>query len=1247
MEVESKHFINTPHYSEEELEAAKRAWLLKHERDAARFLGPLPDSKSRVPPTQETENETKARESGGSSLFDLLKVIAAITIPAAAQQGRPELPPPTPPERQPQQPRDRFDNNNLDFDDGNEDRSDKKNRQFIETASATDKTILNKVSTIRNVAQAIRIKKHIDEVDKSLLRYIERDPNAQTAWDTYRKENGLGNISSFDYKQELRNLNNLVLLPSDDLSAPRNFTFVEPIKKSRLAREIEDFEKENESWMRRMMKQMWSWSESLFSFRPYEEKIEPIKIENENGVVDLSENMNNQIVTNNTVILGPREDASLQVVKPPTTATTTELTTTTDTTTPIGEETGVIPWQPPTTSADDKPVGEVEEKPTAEDVGVAKPPSAPAKPSLIQIYMKSPNTSQLKETFEQRPEMPTFKTPTSEVLDENVPTKAVDSKVAMSNDLISLMPNANDYGPLDTKIRSAASELEELSKSDKLGKKVATEYVLNFGVDNVYNNTVKAIGEIGRVFNFMQGVTAPIQVVEDLVLNYRAKPQYSSNPDIQLLEESLRQPSVNEKKENVGKWCVYLIAKTIGNYFIRNMIMDYVYRKIGYDRSLIPQERSRLRNEIRENQGRENQLLETSMRLKDNVIGQNVDELRNYLENHPFSDKKQDSFLKNTIKENLEILSNNVNLDSDLKDRYSVFNLKQGKSRPLLSTYLAEKFPGVELRNLIQYQKEKKIKPMGLKAANDALLKATELSVTNHELERTRKNIAAVRGNLQQLEPSWFSKTLGKINNFLWYYEAANTAYQIAREIIPTMYYDRSYDINKAILTLEEKHIQSDKRTRQALDEFMLDNLSPEGYSQYQAFVNELRNKAKASASTNKADMPTEIAALNGVYSKANVAASSDLIETIKSGKEFSMQELTNQLAFLTLTLESTIRSKTPNYANQPYDRLIDSALDKEDQNQLTDESENIEKAVNILVETDPKVKEVLGDLTVESISTMSESDLKTRIMNIATFGGALSDVNMRKLSDLASANPDLSSFLSSLLKVGTENGWWSESPQIVLALTFIKIASLGVGVAASIKKSFSLYRGSGRTKGCQLCGNPESLLVHDKNPTDITCRKCFNSRNATSKNFNKRTTKLFPIEQSNVPEHKQYLNELRKMKMEAKLKHVKIPTRHDEFFEGAGIDEKFKKRATSGYLGERSFMPKTDYKNMAMLMGENDHGELNEVGRMNLSGLITKCLAHNKDKIKGPINLEKLNHFNSLADELEKNPKLLEHYTV
>lgn len=1234
--------INTPVYSEEELEEAKKAWLAKHERDASRFTGTLPDTKRTLPPEDKERGSTET-QGESFNMWELLKLLTPLAATSGAREDRPQLPPQRDePVTRPTQ--DRIETNNFSFDDKNEDRQEKKSSEFIEKSRLEDKTILSAAHTLRNLSQAKKIRGDIKTVDNMLLNFINKDPTAQKTWDVYREANEIGEISPFEFKQSLKELDKQILSPKESFASARKFTVLKPVEKSRVFKETVAFEKKNESWMTTMMNKLYSLSESLYSWRPYQEKIEPLKVETSSGVVDLSEPINNQIMTNNVIIVGdqdkPAPPAQPQI-QPPAPTTSTEIAPTTD----VVSETGVEVWQPPKPTTDEAPGEKPVDQPTeAATTAIAPTNGAPA--VFKNIYIKHPTEKALDDTYQQHLEVPTFKTSTKEFLEEQVPTSVAKSRVAQSSNPISLIPNANDYGPMDINIRQSLSNLEVLTTEKFIvARDVTSKFISHVG-HRMYNNTLREIGRLDPVFSFLTKVYFPADIITNLIQNFQASPEVqSSNPDIQLLEASLRQPSLKQKFDNTLITLPFILGRSLANRSIRRAVWKYMLNKFGFDTRSLDERITYERAELTSLE-MERQELGTSIRglWTEPIDIESAESSIRAFDSHPFNNPER--FRTREIQENLKTLAENVNLDTDFEAMFKLKNLKEGKHKTI-EGFLQTNFPGVEKSAVMKYQKKNSLAPVGMNqlydkasqakiSLNEYARRATDLESKTSAFETTLGKIKGVESNLAKLQapPSRMDKFLHLADRGIFYYEMLNIGYEALREIAPILSYDRTKDISEAVRNLVDKNIEKDKRTRAEIDTFMKENLSPLGFVKYQQYAKELRDKFErqvAEMQDNKASASVELAALNKVLTP----------EQIMGGKEFTEEDLERGIVEYSKIYLEMIKSKRPNYSNQHYDNLIDMARDKDEEYSPNETGlENIsEKSIENLAKSDPQVQEILGNFNFEVASKLSDDEFKAKVMNLVTLNGKLSEDQVKTLASAVAMATDLPSFIGQIIDMGSKNDWFSTP--MYLALSMIMFMANRLSTARRV------FKGSGMVKGCKICGGSEGVLVHDKDPSDLTCTTCFNSRNATSKNYNKRTTKLKPIEESTNPEHKKYLEDLKKEKMEQRLKNIKIPTRHEEFFEGAGIDEKFKYRAMRGHLGGRKFSPKTDYKNLAMLMGENDHGSLNDIGRMNLSALITKCLSHNKDKIKGPIRMSRLNHFNSLSSELEQNPKLLEHYTV
>ncbi len=1229
MELESKHLINTPEYSDQELEDAKKAWLLKYDRDAARFVGSLPDTKRTSSSKEDTQrNEERKSDEDSFNLWELLKVLT----PLVATTVLPPAPPALPPAPQRREERELMEEDNFDSVD-DEDSLEKKNRLFIENSKKQDKTILNSALVLRNMSQSRKIKREIASVDDIMIAFINRDPTANGRWENYKRTKNLGDVSPFEFKQSLIALDKQVQTPNSSFSIGRNFQVIEGVENSSIINETREFEKENESWMKTMMSKLYSLSKSLYSWRPFESEIEPLKIESDSGINDLSEPLNHQIVTNNVIILGDVEKKEEVVEKGD--ETTTAVTEITPQEEQPPRENELQLWEPEKEPTDEHPGYEPIDKPTnaneaqQNEVGFQK------------IYLNQPDKKSLQETYEQHEETPTFKTSTSEFLQQNIPFEESRSKVLTNQTPQTLIEHNNDYGPLDPVRHVQKSNLEILSESSVGAvKETMIKYIMH--ASNVmYNNTIKEIGRVDEVFNVLRYVYFPLDVISDLLENYRREPILNTkNPDIIAMEMALRQPSLKEKFDNSVVTLPFIMGRMFGNRVIRMTMWKYIMNKLGFDTRSIDEKITYEKAQLT-SLSMQRQELESSRPSLPVVSSQEErDTAIKNLRAHPFFDLEKKNYKSNTIATNLDILSKGVNID-DFESANSIFGWKRN-----IEKTMKEFFPGVEKNQIKKIQKNKQLNPTPL---SELFKKATEAKMESETLEESKKRIAQIdtqiedisqkTGKVEQRLAQMSHTQSSAMNRFftlmdkgLFYYEMFNVAYQALRELAPLLVYDRNKDISEAMNNLILKNLKAERQTREEIDQFMKNNLSAEGYVKFLEYEENLRlafEKEVEKLQGNKGEMSVELDALNKVLTP----------EEILDGKEFSEKDLEEGIKKYAKIYIEMVKSKKPNYENQLYDRLVDGFRQKgEIESTTPDEEEAGEKAIENLAKGNSEVQEILNGLSYDNVKELSEEAFKEKIFNMITLNGRLDENSIKQIAEIISKSSDIPSLISEILNYGSKNNIFGSAMYLALTMTLI--------IANKINFARKIYTGSGRV-GCNLCKGRDSLLVHDKDSSDITCKNCLNSRNSSSKNYNKRSVKFVPIEQSSNENHRKLVENFKKEKMENRLKHVKIPTRHEEFFDGAGIDEKFKYRATRGYLGERNFSPKKDYANLSMLMGENDHGNLNEFGRLNLSSLITKCLLHNRNKIKRPINLSTFNNFHNLKRELEENPKLLEHYTV
>lgn len=181
----------------------------------------------------------------------------------------------------------------------------------------------------------------------------------------------------------------------------------------------------------------------------------------------------------------------------------------------------------------------------------------------------------------------------------------------------------------------------------------------------------------------------------------------------------------------------------------------------------------------------------------------------------------------------------------------------------------------------------------------------------------------------------------------------------------------------------------------------------------------------------------------------------------------------------------------------------------------------------------------------------------------------------------------------------------------------------------------------------CGTCNEGSGkILTHDKDPSDLTCENCFEKNGkSTSKKYTSRNAKIIPIEQSQDPTHKEFLNS-KKLHEELKNK-LNQKSKFQDFMKGAGEeDKKIIKHAENGILNHSDSLQDKDYKKTAALMGHAHFNGTNTNGKLNLHKMMTKILKHNKTPLKD-ISFDKLSNINELAGEIKKNPKMLNYFTV
>jgi hypothetical protein len=184
-----------------------------------------------------------------------------------------------------------------------------------------------------------------------------------------------------------------------------------------------------------------------------------------------------------------------------------------------------------------------------------------------------------------------------------------------------------------------------------------------------------------------------------------------------------------------------------------------------------------------------------------------------------------------------------------------------------------------------------------------------------------------------------------------------------------------------------------------------------------------------------------------------------------------------------------------------------------------------------------------------------------------------------------------------------------------------------------------NLKEGSG--VGCSYCGAKTDLQTHKDDP-ELTCSSCISKHDGmTKKRFTPK--KFIPIEDS--PHHTEQVKQIKQQKHHEEM--LRKDNSEKRYF-GDNKDHQYIRRANVGHIGG-AYSKTRDIHRIATLMGVNEHApeEMTPIGKMNLHSLITNHLEHNSDKRLKPINLLNLKHIEGVKQELERNPKFLNHYHV
>ena len=204
-------------------------------------------------------------------------------------------------------------------------------------------------------------------------------------------------------------------------------------------------------------------------------------------------------------------------------------------------------------------------------------------------------------------------------------------------------------------------------------------------------------------------------------------------------------------------------------------------------------------------------------------------------------------------------------------------------------------------------------------------------------------------------------------------------------------------------------------------------------------------------------------------------------------------------------------------------------------------------------------------------------------------------------------------------------------------------------------KRVNSLKRVKIRTKPHSIehceCGAHDNLLVHDGNPKDYTCGKCFEENQQTTGGSLKGLVQMKPVEQSTHPEHIAHVKKKEENKNLHNLLFGNVNTPLDVFKKTAPahLKNQWFNMYSKKYSQNDNIYGPRDLDRLTYLMGVKHHEpeELNANHRANLIGLGIKHMHKLSNINSAKLPLEAFNTFEDLKGGLMQHPQVFKHLII
>ena len=189
-------------------------------------------------------------------------------------------------------------------------------------------------------------------------------------------------------------------------------------------------------------------------------------------------------------------------------------------------------------------------------------------------------------------------------------------------------------------------------------------------------------------------------------------------------------------------------------------------------------------------------------------------------------------------------------------------------------------------------------------------------------------------------------------------------------------------------------------------------------------------------------------------------------------------------------------------------------------------------------------------------------------------------------------------------------------------------------------------------TPGCGFEGcskTSKKYMVHKKDASDITCSDCYRGYGMTSKRFTPRDSEIIEMENSEDPQHKEYVKQNIDNDYLDNLEEMQPNTMWEEFDNSAGnFDRRFLQRMSADYVINRPYdsprFKERDMDRLAYLVGMYEHSPeaMTTSQKVNMEALAIKHLDDYKDPEASVPDFTKFDTFSDIKEQLQSNPGFL-----